>query len=140
MKNIFIILILLLTTTILPSKCFAQDKIDRLADQISELAKQQSKLADKIDKLVEQQAVNGADIKALDKRFDILFAITITSSSILFAGIFGLIGIIFWDRKTAIRPIEDETKREIELLKERETKSENMLKKIFEKFPDLANS
>ncbi len=100
------------SATILP----AQDKIDRLTDQIAELAKQQGKLADKIDKIAEQQtetnkqiAVTNTEVKGLDKRMGIFFAIIIASSSVLFAGIFGLIGFVFWDRRAVSQPFEAKT-------------------------------
>ncbi len=107
--------------------------------QIAETNKQVAVIATKVDGLDKRiDSLEKAVDKRFDdinKRFDILFYIMLT----LLAGIFGLVGFVFWDRRTLIRPIEDETKKEIELLKARETKTENILKKILEKFPDLAN-
>ena len=100
--------------------------------QIAETNKQVAIIATKLDGL--EKSVDKR-FDAVDKRFDMLFYTMLA----LLAGIFGLVGFVFWDRRTAIRPIEDETKKEIELLKARETKTENILKKILEKFPDLAN-
>ena len=154
----------MLSATILPSNCFAQDKIDKLSDKVDKLSDKVDKLAEQmflqqaeinkqIAELAKQTAVNSTDIKGLDKRFDILFAIIITSSSILFAGIFGLIGFVVWDRRTALKPIETSNAqlvKEMALLKEKEAqleaklqekqlKDDSIFKKLFEKFPDLAN-
>ena len=118
-----------------------------------ELVKQQTKQGEQIVELTKQTTENNKQIaivatrlegleKSIDKRFDAVdkrFDMLFYTMLALLAGIFGLVGFVFWDRRTAIRPIEDETKKEIELLKARETKTENILKKILEKFPDLAN-
>ena len=139
---------------------FGQDKIDKLieaqakqGEQIAELIKQTVENSKLITENSKQIAIVATRLEgfeksvdkrfdavdkrfdAVDKRFDMLFYTMLA----LLAGIFGLVGFVFWDRRTAIRPIEDETKKEIELLKARETVSENKIKKIFEKFPDLAN-
>ncbi len=160
MKKILIILFLLI-----PFGIYAQT--DR--DLLLEIAKQQAKQGEQIAELTKQMAetnkqmaetnkqvaetnkqvaVNSTDIKALDKRFDILLYFLIGGSGTLFVGIFGLIGVIVWDRRAANAPLEATTKdlkKEIDLLKEqelkhqeKEQKTDTLLKKILEKFPDLA--
>ena len=102
-------------------------KLDKLSEVVAELAKQQAITATKVDSLE----------KSVDKRFD-----TQTSYMLGLIGLIAvLIGTIFWDRRTALKPFEIkviELEKEIVSLKERETKSENLLKKILEKYPDLA--
>ena len=87
----------------------------------------------------------------LETRTEILFSLIM----IILAGIFGFVGMIFWDNHTIIRPIEAQFStiksrneilfKEIALIKERQAKleekqlkNESIFKKIFEKFPDLA--
>ncbi len=144
MKNILIIVLMLISLG-----AYAQTDRELLLElvrqqtetnkQIAETNKQVAVIATKVDGLDKRiDSLEKAVDKRFDdvnKRFDILFYIMLA----LLAGIFGLVGFVFWDRRTLIRPIEDETKKEIELLKARETKTENILKKILEKFPDLAN-
>ena len=156
MKNLIVLLITLIMSV---SWVFAQNPIltdreilmeisrqqARQGEQIAELVKQMAENNKQITELTKQTAINSTDIKAIDKRFDILFYLMLG----MLAGIFGLIGTIFWDRRAANAQLEAKTAalevknleftKEIDALKERETKLENNFKKILEKFPDLAN-
>ena len=131
------------------------DKVDRMAEQIAELAKQTSELNKQMvetnKQIVETNkqiaetnklvAVNSADIKNVDKRLDMLLYITVGGGSALFVAIIALFGFILWDRKLANAPLENKTeelKKEVDLLKQRERETKTLLKKILEKFPDLA--
>ena len=154
MKKIFIIFILL-SGMFLSTRLSAQDKLDKVIEQQVELAKQQAITNAKLDKLSEivaelakQQAITATKVdgleKSVDKRFDGVDK-QFNTQLIFIVGLMGLIavliGAIFWDRKTALKPFEIkviELEKEIVSLKERETKSENLLKKILEKYPDLA--
>ena len=125
------------------TKSFAQTDREMLLEiskQVAEISKQQAELS-------KQQAVTATKVDNLEKRFDasdkrmdMLFSLMIGSSSILFAGIFGLIGVIFWDRKTTAQPFEaktDKLKAEIDLLKERELKHEEKTENNFKKLAQL---
>ena len=144
MKKLFLIAILSFSTQL-----FAQT--DR--ELLMEVLKQQTELSKQVAELSKQQAVTATKVdnleKSVDKRMDILFGIIVTTSSILFAGIFGLIGVIFWDRKTTAQPFEaktDKLQAEVNLMKEKELKlekrllkNENNFKRIAEIDPRFAN-
>ena len=160
MKKLFLIAILFVMSVLgSTTKSFAQT--DR--ELLMELLKQQTELSKQVAELSKQQAVTATKVdnleKSVDKRFDsvdkridMLFSIIITTSGILFAGIFGLIGVIFWDRKTTAQPFEAKTdklkaeslelKREFDLLKERELKheekTESNFKRIDERFANIS--
>ena len=145
MKKILIILLFFISFG-----AYAQDKIDKLSDKIDKLAEQVAETNKQIletnkqvAELAKQVAINSTEIKGVDKRLDILLYVIIGIGSTLFVSIISLVGAIFWDRQASIKPIIQDTKeifKEINLLKERETKSENLIKRIAEKFPDLAAS
>ena len=133
----------------------AQDKIDRLSDKVDRIAEQQAITNTKVDKLTEQMietnkqmretnklvAVNSADINNLDKYFDMLLYIASVCGGVFFVGIIMLFRLILWDRKLANTPLQittAELRKEFDLLKQREQKTNTLLKKILEKFPDLA--
>ncbi len=153
MKNILIIVFLLI-----PFGSYAQT--DR--ELLLELVKQQAETNKQITELVKQQAITATKVDGIDKRFDSMEKRTdtleksidkrfemqsnmmigiISLLGALIVSILGFIGYILWDRKEALKPVEATTadlKKEIDLLKERETKSENMIRKLLEKHPDLA--
>ena len=73
-----------------------------LAKQQAEFFKQQAVTNAKIDKLYEQQIATtlevrgiNVDIKALQKQTEMIFSLIM----VILAGIFGLIVIVFWDRR-----------------------------------------
>ena len=120
--------------------------------QIAEVYKQQAITSTKVDGFEKAVSIRFDDA---NKRIDILVYTALGIGGVLFAGIFGLIGVIFWDRRATAKPFETKTlalKKEINLLKERETKleeretrleekqlkNESILKKLIEKYPDLA--
>ena len=173
MKKIFIILFLIIPFST-SQRLYAQTVVltDReillkLSEKVDKLAEQQIKFAEQQTKLIEQQTATtleikgiSMEIKGMQKHIEMLFTLVIC----ILTGIFGLVVLIFWDRRAAIRPIEiksNELKleneifaKEIALLKEREAKLEEretkleekllknevIFKKLFEKFPDLASS
>jgi hypothetical protein len=119
-------------------------------DLLLEIIKQQATNNAKIDALQKQMDVRFEGInqrfegvnqrfdglnqrfEAIDKRFD--------TTNMFIVGIMGLlgvlIGVIFWDRRTVIKPIEtktDELQKEIFLLKQRELKLEEKEQKLEEK-------
>ena len=99
---------------------------------VTELAKQQAKLSEQI--IATNLEVRGisTEVKAIDKRFDMLLSVMIGIGGTLFAGIFGIVMMVFWDRRTALKPFEAKTdelklensvlKKEVDLLKEKELK------------------
>ena len=138
MKKILMILFL-----IIPFCVNAQT--DR--DILLEIVKQQAKLSEQI--IATNLEVRGisTEVKAIDKRFDMLLSVMIGIGGTLFAGIFGIMMMVFWDRRTALKPFEAKTdelkletkelklensalKNEITIIKERETKVELYIKQI----------
>ena len=143
MKKILLILLILL-----PFGVYAQT--DR--EILLELVKQQTETNKQITELAKQQAITATKVDGMDKRFDSVDKRIDMQSNLMMgmmAFVAALVGAIIWDRRAANSPLETKTKdlklenevlaKEINLLKERETKSENLLKKLLEKFPDLAN-
>ena len=143
MKKILIILFL-----IIPFCVNAQT--DR--EILLEIVKQQAKLAEQQAKLSEQIIATNLEVKGIstelkaldksgEKRFDMLLYIMIGTSATLFAGIFGIMMMVHWDRRTAFKPFESKTdelkleakelklenselKKEIAIIKEKELKLE----------------
>ena len=117
------------------------DKVDRMAEQIAELNKQMIETNKQIAETNKLVAVNSADINNLDKYFDMLLYIASVCGGVFFVGIIMLFRLILWDRKLANTPLQittAELRKEFDLLKQREQKTNTLLKKILEKFPDLA--
>ncbi len=153
MKNILIILLLLM-----PFELSAQtdrEILIEIAKQQVETNKQVAELAKQQVELAKQQAITATKLdsfeKSTEKRLDTqnTFMIVIMSLvGVLIAAILSFIGFILWDRRAALKPFEIkvvELEKEVKELKEKELKhqekelkSENILKKIVEKFPDLA--
>ena len=147
MKKVLIMLIMLAATNLL-----AQDKIDRLVEQQAATNAKLDKLTEQVIELAKQQAITTTKLdsfeKSTEKRFDdanrrmdMLFYTVLG----IMSGVFGLIGFVVWDRQVSIKPILDENKAiktEIEQLTQRELRHEEAVaknfKKILEKFPDLA--
>lgn len=99
------------------------DKVDKLSDQMAELAKQQAELTKQMTELAKQQAVTNMEVKGLDKRLDTQSTYMLT----ILVGIFGMITLVMWDKRTAIKPFETKTNEiqiAIALLQEKELKLE----------------
>ena len=101
-----------------------------LVKQQAENSKQIVEINKQIAEINKQQAVANARFEAkfegIDKRFDILLYVTLG----VLGGVFGIIVMIFWDRRAAMRPIEEKTqelKKEIALIKEKELKLEKRI-------------
>ena len=166
MKKIFIIL---LVTALFGASQRLYSQIIPLTDReiLLQLVKQQSttdakidKLSEKMDKLTEQQIATTLEIKVIttemkgmQENIKMLYTLILAT----LAGVFGMVAMVFWDRRASISPIEEKANalklenevlvKEIALLKEKETKSakkqlknEIVFKKLFEKFPDLAGT
>ena len=111
-------------------------KLDKLTEQVIELAKQQAITTTKLDSFEKSTEKRFDDA---NRRVDMLFYTVLG----IMGGVFGLIGFVVWDRQASIKPILDENKAiEIEQLTQRELRHEEAVaknfKKILEKFPDLA--
>ncbi len=146
MKKILIILMVIITTNL-----SAQDKIDRLIEQQASTNTKIDRLTEQMIETNKQQAITATKVDGMDKRFDSVDKRIDMQSNLMMgmmAFIAALVGAIIWDRRAANSPLETKANdlklenevltKEINLLKERETKSENLLKKLLEKFPDLA--
>lgn len=121
--------------------------------QLAETNKQLAKQGEQIAELAKQQAVATTKVEGLEK--SVKERLDMQSNFML--GLMGLvaalIGAIFWDRKTALRPLETsnveltiaiallkEKEAQLEIkLQEKQLKDEKIFKNLFEKFPDLAN-
>ena len=164
MKNIIIIVMLLL---VIPLGAYAQTDRELLLELVKQQAKlteqvantnaKVDKLIDKMDKLSEQQIATTLEIKGISTEMkgvqeNIKTLYTLILGTL--AGVFGMVAMVFWDRRASISPIEAKANtlklenevlaKELALLKEKEAKSEErhniIFRKIFEKFPDLASS
>jgi hypothetical protein len=74
-----------------------------IIESLAELKAGQKALEARIDQRIEafQQQIDQR-FEAVDRQFDRLWVLLL----VMIAGIFGLIGYIVWDRKTALRPVE----------------------------------
>ena len=161
MKNILLIM-LFLGILLISTNLSAQDKMDKLSDKIDKLAEQmatqQIETSKQITELAKQQAITATKVDSIDKRFDSLdkrldgidkridMQSNLTLGMMAFLAV--LIGVLIWDRRAANAPLEKKTeklKEEVDILKqqelkhqEKELKNEALLKKILDKFPDLA--
>ena len=132
-------------------------QIDKLAEQVAENNKQMVELskqmAENTKQIVElnkqmiefakQQAVANVEIKNLDKRFDSVDKRFDTQTSYMiaiFAGIFGMMALVMWDRRAANKPYEEKTEKlqaEITLLKEKELRHEEKTEAYFKKIAQI---
>nr|VFJ93380.1 MAG: hypothetical protein BECKH772A_GA0070896_100567 [Candidatus Kentron sp. H]VFJ94100.1 MAG: hypothetical protein BECKH772B_GA0070898_100558 [Candidatus Kentron sp. H]VFK02275.1 MAG: hypothetical protein BECKH772C_GA0070978_100867 [Candidatus Kentron sp. H] len=90
MKNHLIYLLLLAASTISDTP-FAVEIAPRITDR------------EIVERLVRLEEGQKAIQKQLDDRLDSLWNLT----TIMLAAIFGLIGFVVWDRKTALKPLEE---------------------------------
>ena len=101
----WLLVVILLTA---PSWSNAVEVAPRISDReiiesLTELKAGQKALEARMDHRFEafQQQIDQR-FEAVDKQFDKLWTLML----VMIAGIFGLIGYIVWDRKTALRPVE----------------------------------
>lgn len=119
-------------------------------------------ISKQVNKLNEQMAVNTAKIEAtnskiealernidkrldgvdkrldgMDKRLDFMQMLLLIIIPLVLTSVIGIVGFVLWDRTTAIRPVEAETKKEIEKLKEREEKLEQKLEDALRKIAQI---
>ncbi len=144
MKQIIIILasILLLSTNL-----SAQDRIDKLSDKIDKLAEQILETNKLVAELAKQQAITATKVESIDKRIDSLEKsiekrLDMQSNFVMIImGLLAvLIGAIFWDRRSTLKPFEtkadelklenSELKKEIAIIKEKELKLEVYIRQI----------
>ena len=71
-------------------------------------------------------------LDGMDKRLEFMQQLLLIIIPLVLTSVIGIVGFVLWDRRTAIKPIEEETKKEIEKLKEREQKVEDAIKKIIQ--------
>ncbi|HHB12300.1 MAG TPA: hypothetical protein ENK62_03780 [Chromatiales bacterium] len=106
MRRIPAYLLLLTLAASLPAA--AVEVAPRISDReiietLAQLREGQRALNEKIDtKIDAQNALMAAQFKDLRKSMDYLWGVMV----VMLAGIFGLIGFVVWDRKTALRPLE----------------------------------
>ncbi len=117
------------------------DRQDKLAEQMSAMDKRLSEQMVAMDKkLTEQMVVIEKKIIVLEtktdgvqKQLDILVIFVVGIISFIAV----LIGVIFWDRRTAMKPLEEKLEKEIALLKESNIENKNIFKKIAEKIAEV---
>ena len=118
---------------VVKQQAVTNSKVDKLAEQLIELSKQQAVMAGKSEVFE----------KAIDKRFedaDKRVAMIFYTMLAVLAGIFALIGFIIWDRQVSVRPILDENKelaKEMAQLKERELKFEEKTENHFKRIAQI---
>ena len=107
--------LLALGLTLHPLSVAAVDVAQRISDReiiesLAELKAGQKALEAKMDQRFEaMEKRNDARFEAVDQRFEALdrqFTRIWSLMLVVIAGIFGLIGFIIWDRKTAMKPVE----------------------------------
>ncbi len=116
------------------------DKIDKLTEQVAETNKQILETNKLVAELAKQQAITATKVESIDKRIDSLEKsiekrLDMQSNFVMIImGLLAvLIGAIFWDRRSTLKPFEtktDDLQKEVNLLKERETKMELYIKQI----------
>lgn len=148
-KTFFFIILCLFCCAGVPVRTYAQTDRELLLElvkqqvetnkQITELAKQQAITAAKVDGMDKRlegmdKRLDGMDkrLDGMDKRLDFMQNLMLIIIPLIIASIGTLIGFILWDRKTTMKPIEDEMKKEITKLQEREQKLEDAIKKIIQ--------
>lgn len=99
----------------------------QLGERFARMEEGQRYLIDRFARVEEGQ-------RQLGERFDNLWTLVITSFGALLAGMFALVGFVLWDRRTALAPAV----RQIEELRERERRLEEVLRRYAAKSPDLA--
>ena len=142
--KILILLFALISITImLPVPVEAQtdrELLLKLVEQQAKLSEQHDTTNAKIDAMQKQMDVR---FEAADKRIDILLYVMLS----LLAGIFVLVGMVFWDRMTFAKPFEKvadiikeenkELKAQIIILEEKQRKHESIFKKLAETQPSI---
>ncbi len=105
--------------------------------QMSELAKQQAVTSTKIEGVDKRLDSMDKRLDGMDKRLDFMQMLLLIIIPLVLTSVVGIIGFVLWDRSTAIRPVEAETKKEIEKLKEREQKLEERLETALKKIAQI---
>ena len=149
--EILILLFTLISITImLPVPVEAQtdrELLLKLVEQQAKLSEQHNTTNAKIDAMQKQMDVRFEAVdkrfEAADKRIDILLYVMLS----LLAGIFVLVGMVFWDRMTFAKPFEKvadiikeenkELKAQIIILEEKQRKHESIFKKLAETQPSI---
>ncbi|RLC45986.1 MAG: hypothetical protein DRH57_06975 [Candidatus Cloacimonadota bacterium] len=101
-----------------------------MIDKRFETIEQRFEMIDKRFEAIEKR------IDRIEKRIDSLRGLMLWGFGILFMGMFALVGFVLWDRRTAIAPVQRDTK----YLMEREEKLEQALKKYAIMEPKLAEA
>ena len=109
----------------------------KMADQQTKLMEQQASFA--VQLAVNNAKIEGVDkrLDGVDKRLDFMQTLLIIIIPLVLTSVVGIVGFVLWDRSTAIRPVETETKKEIENLKEREQKLEERLENALKKIAQI---
>ena len=118
---------------------YAQTDREILLDISKQVAVNNAKieaLEKSMDKRFEaaDKRLDGMDkrLDGMDKRLEFMQQLLLIIIPLVLTSVIGIVGFVLWDRRTAIKPIEEETKKEIEKLKEREQKLEDAIKKIIQ--------
>ncbi len=131
----------ILTILLCMACLFAHAQTDR--EILLRMSEQQTKLMEQQAKFSEQLAVMNAKIEAtnakidtleknVDKRLDFMQMLMIVIIPLILTSVLGIIGFILWDRLTVMKPIQEETKKELDKMKDREQKLEDAIRKIIQ--------
>jgi len=137
MKIQIYILTLLLFLFIQPA--YAVDVAQRISDReiIQSLAEIKAEISS--NQKINEQRFEGINqrFESMDKRFDQIWSLMLA----ILAGIFGLIGFIVWDRKTALRPLEkrlDNLERDLQHDLELRHEKGSLLTRLVKSLQELA--
>ncbi|MDQ3019812.1 MAG: hypothetical protein M3R36_04465 [Bacteroidota bacterium] len=131
-----IVTIVAIGVLIIPTESYSQNDITKLEQENSSIVIRLTKVEERIASLEKrfEDFQNNVDKRFdnvdkrfdnVDKRFDNLHSLLLWGFGILFSGMFVIVGLIFWDRRTAISPV---AKKSIEL----EERQERIIKAMKE--------
>ncbi|MFN7065549.1 MAG: hypothetical protein ACK4OF_05330 [Aquificaceae bacterium] len=129
MKALFIFILLLSAFSFSREMPFTQEDRDRLI-RLEEGLKATNQRIDDLNKRIDD--VNRR-IDDVNRRIEELQTLILWGFGILFGGMGILIGLVMWDRRTAISPVIKKTKE----LEDRSDKMEKVLKSLAKRNPEV---
>lgn len=109
-------------------------RLARVEERIAKVEERITKLEERITRLEERIAKLEVGQAGLQKQIDDLRGLMLAGFAMILAGIIGLIGVILWDRRTALAPAV----KEIEYLKQRGQKWEEAWRRYAATEPKMA--
>lgn len=111
-----------------------QVQLDGLKKDVDGIKREVDGIRREVNEIRREVDGNRIEIEGIRREIDNLRNLMLTGFGIMFAGIFGLIAIVIWDRRTALTPAI----REIEALRKRERDLEDVLRKYAYEEPKIA--